>query len=77
MKRRLLWINLALVAALAASGYLLRERWMEAAQRKQEILRANPAAPAKAAEKTTPVEPPPRAASYFEVAEKMLSLIHI
>jgi hypothetical protein len=72
MKRRLLWINLALVIVLGACGYLLRQRWVEAAQRKQEILRANPAEPAKVAGKTAPVEPPPRAASYFEVAEKML-----
>lgn len=72
MKRRLLWINLALVAALAACGYLLRERWKEADRRQREILSANPAAPAKATEKNAAAEPPPRAASYFEVAEKML-----
>lgn len=72
MKRRLVWINLALVAALAVCGYLLRQRWVEANQRKQEILRANPPASAKAGAKAASVEPPPRAASYFEVAEKML-----
>jgi hypothetical protein len=45
---------------------------MEAARRKQDILAANPPVAAKGAEKTATVEPPPRAASYFEVAEKML-----
>lgn len=73
MKRRLVWINLALFALLCALGIVLRERWLEAQRREREILAAT-LTPGTAKLANAKVEPPAptRAASYFEVAEKML-----
>ncbi len=73
MKRRVLLLNLALAAALLASGALLLERWRTAEARNAEILRRASTGPAaKAIELKNAPDTAVRAASYFEVAEKML-----
>ena len=71
MSRRRWLLNLALVAACAYCGKELIQRWQAAEERRRAILAA-PSAPA-AWNVEPPAETPPlRAASYFEVAEKML-----
>jgi hypothetical protein len=72
MNRRLLLLNLALIALAASLGWLLRERWLEAqaheravferAARKKIVLTPPPVTPPK------PVTP----AEYIDVASKML-----
>lgn len=74
MSRRSLWtLNLLFAAAAVWSIYALTVRWREAESRRAQILKAPSAAAAvKAAEAKAVEAPPPRAASYFEVAEKLL-----
>lgn len=72
MKRRLLLLNVALVALIAAGGYQLRQRWLAAAARERAVaagrLKALPAPPQE------PLRPPEPAtgAAYGDVAQKML-----
>ncbi len=72
MNRRLLLLNLALIALAASLGWLLREHWLEAqaheraifdqAARRRQVLPLPPVTPPK------PVTP----AEYIDVASKML-----
>ncbi|MGH9558609.1 MAG: hypothetical protein ACRD30_05165 [Bryobacteraceae bacterium] len=72
MNRRLILLNVALVALAAIFGWLLRERWIQArageraffdqAARKRIVLPPPPSAPPK----------PPTAAEYIETAQKTL-----
>lgn len=72
MKRKLLLLNLLLVALLAALGWRLRTNWLEARAREQKMiaqqLRAVPAPPITPATPPAPLE----AAKYVEIAQKML-----
>jgi hypothetical protein len=73
MKRRLLILNAALAIAWIACTTVLVQRWREGQARNAEILRRASTGPAaQAIELKNQPETPVRAASYFEVAEKML-----
>ncbi len=71
MNRRWWLLNLALAGLCVYLGVTLEARWRQAEIRRQSVFRA---ASAQQAVKDVqrPAEAPPRAASYFEVAEKML-----
>lgn len=72
MKRRLLLLDLALLALVAVAGWRLRQQWLEARHREQTVLgrgwKPLPPPPMTPA----PMPEPLRAAQYAEVAEKML-----
>ena len=72
MRRKLLVLNLALVALAAAAGWRLREQWREGRSREQQVLRMKiPTPPAPAVS----LERPPRqvtAGTYGDVAQQML-----
>ncbi len=73
MKRRLVWLNLALLMATGACCWTLYERYRAAEQRNAEVLaRASRGLAIEAIEQRAAEDPPLRAASYFEVAEKLL-----
>jgi hypothetical protein len=72
MNRKVIAIDLALVALAAALGWQIRERWMEGAARQHEMITA-------AARRMAVLPPPPlaalkpvTAAEYLDVAQKML-----
>ena len=72
MRTKLLLLNLALVAAIAVTGWHLRQQWIAAKAREQALQksRIKPAAPPpRAASK--PAEPV-TAAPYSDIAQKML-----
>ena len=72
MKKKLVWLNLALVALIVLAGWRARQAWREAERREQTVLRAalNPLPPPPLAP-LAPVEPL-AAVAYEEVAQKML-----
>lgn len=73
MKRHLLLLNLVLAVLLVAGIVVLRNRWIAAEQKRAEILKAASAAGAvKKSEEKTAAEQQVRAASYFELVDKML-----
>lgn len=73
MKRRLLIVNIMLALAWVVLSAALYQRWRAGEARNAEILRRAVSGPAaKAIELRKEAETPVRAASYFEVAEKML-----
>lgn len=72
MKRHLLLLNLLLVGLLVAGVVVLRDRWIAAEQRRAEILKAPSAVAAVKAEEVKAAAEPVRAASYFELVDKML-----
>lgn len=73
MRRRLRIVNVALALAWIALSVALYQRWRAGEARNAEILRRAASGPAaKAIELKREPETPLRAASYFEVAEKML-----
>lgn len=72
MNRRLILLDLALVALIALAGWRLRQNWLEARQRESVVLRV-PQKP----QPPPPYAPLPRveplaAAAYLDVAQKML-----
>jgi len=68
-----LWVlNLLFAGVTAWSLYTLAGRWREAESRRAQILKAPSAAAAVKAVEAKAAEPPPRAAGFFEVAEKLL-----
>jgi hypothetical protein len=71
MTRQPWLLNLVLSGLCGWAGVTLSERWREAERRRLEVLKAPSAAGAVADQKLV-AEAAPRAASYFEVAEKML-----
>lgn len=72
MKRKLIWLNVVLVAAIAATAWRVRDEWT-AQQAREQAIRTARVPPSKVA---LPVIPPPpsgvTAASYGEIANKML-----
>jgi hypothetical protein len=72
MNQRLTVLNLLLLAALAAAGWQLRKQWREAEAREQAFLGQRVPAPPAPPAGTSPAAEPVTAASYLEVAEKML-----
>ena len=72
MSRKLFLLNLLLIALVGGAAWHLRQSWQEAGTRQRGFLeRAVPAAAAPATPKIDPVAPA-SAASYTEVATKML-----
>jgi hypothetical protein len=72
LKKKLVWLNLALLALIVLAGWRARQAWLEAERREQAVLRATlkplpppPLAPLAAVE-------PLAAVAYEEVAQKML-----
>lgn len=73
MKRHLILLNVVLLALLIAGIVTLRNRWTAAEQRRAQILKAPSASGAvKAEEKKAAAEQQVRAATYFELVDKML-----
>lgn len=72
MRRRLIALDLVLLAAVGAMGWRLRQNWRQARHREQMVLRhtIKPLPPPP----VTPLPPvePLKAAAYSEIAEKML-----
>ena len=72
MRRKLLALNLILLALTAALTWHLRARWLEA-QARREAVRSRPVQPAPVAPAVLPPQQAPvAAAGYNEVAQKML-----
>lgn len=72
MKPRWWLVNVALALGVGFAAMLLRERWMEAERLKAEMLAAKRQTPPNATESKKTPATPLRAASYLEVAEKLL-----
>ena len=72
MTRKLLLLNLALIAMLALLAWTLRERWVEGKARENKVLRARVPAPPPPAIPPKAAVAPLKAAAYAEVAEKVL-----
>ncbi len=72
MRRKLLALDLALLALALAAGWQLRRQWLEARHREQTVLgrTVKPLPPPPLT--PLPIPEPVRAAAYAEVAEKML-----
>lgn len=72
MKRKLWLLNLLLLALVIAAGSELRRRWVEAREREARILKERP--PPPPAPQLAPIPPvePVTAASYIDVANKVL-----
>ncbi len=72
MRRKLLLLNLALLALAAVSGWQLRQRWQQARSREQAVIhkKLTPAPPQ--AEPPLEESQPLEAGAYLEVAQKML-----
>ncbi len=72
MNRKLVLLNLLLVAMLAGAGWQIRERWRQAREREQAILsQKTPPASAPAVPQTPAVSPVP-ASNLLDVAQKMV-----
>lgn len=72
MKHKLLLINLLLLALVAASGSVLRQKWRESKAREESVLKQK-AAPVPAPVITPiPAVPPAPPAVYADVAQKLL-----
>ena len=72
MNRKLILLNLALLALVATLGWVLRVHWLEAQQRENEVLRRS-----VAARPTIPLQPvaavtPARPTEYIQVAQQTL-----
>lgn len=72
MRRNLWLLDLALLIAVLASGFVLRQRWSESSRREEALLRqmVPPGPPPALA--TIPVVSPATPASYLQVAQMML-----
>jgi hypothetical protein len=72
MKRKLVLLNIALLALAAAAAWQVRAQWLDGKARERKVLRE----PVQAAEPppATSLQPPQpaRASAYIEVAQKML-----
>jgi hypothetical protein len=72
VKRKLLLLNLALLALSAVGGIRLRREWVEARAREEAVLRTRvKPTPAPRLPSPAPAEPV-KAASYSDIAQKML-----
>jgi hypothetical protein len=72
LSRKIILLNLVLVALLASAGWLLRARWREARSHERAVLEQTvPPRGVFAPPPPVPVKPV-AAADYFEVAQKML-----
>jgi hypothetical protein len=72
LKRRLILLDLALVALIALAGWRVRQNWQEAQKREQLVLRAPQKRPASPSLAPLPALEPVNAAAYAAVAQKML-----
>lgn len=72
MKRRLWLLNLALAAAVAALGWQLRTRWLEARTREQAVSRPTRAPAPPPIVTPAPPVPPISPAAYLDTAKKLL-----
>lgn len=72
MKRHLLLLNIVLLGLLIAGGVVLKDRWRAADERRAAVLKAPSAVAAVKAEEVKAAMEPVRAASYFELVDKML-----
>lgn len=73
MKHKLLVINILLIALVAASGSVLRQKWIESKVHEEKVLKQK--APVAAAPVIAPIPSPQPAApaAYNEVAQKLLT----
>ncbi len=72
MKHKLLLINLLLLALVAASGSVLRQKWRESKAREESVLKQRATAVAAPVIAPIPPVPPVPIASYADVAQKLL-----
>ncbi len=72
MKRKLIWLNIALAGLIVAAGYKVRDEWSEE-QRREQAVRANLVRPAPVKPVVVPPAPAPvTAGTYSDIANKML-----
>jgi hypothetical protein len=72
MNRRIVLLNVALVALVGALGWALRANWLEAQAREHAVLRRRVPPKAVLAPPSYPGVQPPAPAEYIDVANKML-----
>src|SRR5258707_7685129 len=72
MKRRLILLNLVLLVAIAVAGNALRDRYLAAKAHEQQVLKQKPPLVPPPQIPDTPKTPPVAAATYADVAQKML-----
>jgi len=72
VNRRIILLNLALLALVGALGWILRANWLEAQARERAVLRRNVAPKAVLAPPSLPAVQPAAPAEYIDVASKML-----
>ena len=72
MNRRIVWLNLALLALAGALVWILRANWIEAKARERVVLERKVAAKAVLAPPALPGVKPVAPAEYVDVASKML-----
>ncbi len=72
MNRRIVMLNLALLALLGALGWMLRANWLEAQARERAVLRRKVAPKAMLAPPSLPGVRAAAPAEYIDVASKML-----
>lgn len=72
MKRKLVALNLVLMAAIFAAAWRLRSDWAEARAREQSLLNRRVQPPPALPMTSSPVPQPVAATSYSDVAQKML-----
>lgn len=72
MNRRIILLNLALLALVGALGWVLRSNWLEARARERAVLRRIVAPKAVLAPPSLPGVPAAVPAEYIDVASKML-----
>ncbi|HSR05709.1 MAG TPA: hypothetical protein VLM42_01045 [Bryobacteraceae bacterium] len=72
MNRRIVLLNLALLALVGALGWVLRANWLEAQARERAVLRRQVAPKAVLAPPSLPPVPAAAPAEYIDVANKML-----
>ena len=72
MKRKLWLLNFVLIAAIAAGAWRVRKETEAFKSRERATLAKKPAIPAPSPAQSTPPTPPVAAASYLEIAQKLL-----
>ncbi len=72
MNRKLIALNLVLIALLGAAGWEIKQRWEQARQREKALAAQKPATPpTPAMPKAEPVAPAP-ASNYIDIAQRMV-----
>ncbi len=72
MKRKLIWLNIALAGLIAAAGVRVSEQWTAQQEREQRIRMARVKTPPAKAVVIAPAPAPVTAGAYSEIATKML-----